>query len=43
MQADAGPTDATKVHELEELGRKHRIEERLAALKAQKTMMLKTQ
>ena len=36
IQADAGPTDASKVRELEELGRKHRIEERLAALKAQK-------
>lgn len=34
LHADTGPSDAAKARELEELGRKHRIEERLAALKA---------
>lgn len=36
ISADTGPSDVAKVRELEELGRKHRIEERLAVLKAQK-------
>lgn len=36
LSAETGPSDAAKARELEELGRKHRIEERLAALKARK-------
>ena len=36
LDANTGPSDAAKARELEELGRKHRIEERLAALKAKK-------
>lgn len=36
LSTETGPSDAAKARELEELGRKHRIEERLAALKARK-------